>query len=322
MNNMFLGIDIAKEKVDVALLSCHKWNARTFKNSPKGHKELFVWLSKKEALDCHACMEATGVYGEKLAFFLHEKQVKISVVNPACVKGFGMAELKRTKTDAADAKMIASFCKAMQPEKWTPPAAHVRQLQARVRRLDALTSMCQEEKNRLEIAHEDVRSDIKKSITFLEGRIKNIKNEISDHIKKHKDSQEKKKLLETIPGVGDVTIQCILAFLGEHERFGSAKQVAAFAGLSPKQCQSGSSLHGRTRLSKTGDPRLRKALFLPAMVARQHNPVLCDFADRLEKAGKNKMVIIGTVMRKLVQMIYGVLKHKQPFNPKIHLESA
>jgi len=313
-----IGIDVSKEKFDVALLQENKNNKTAiFMNNSKGYKNLWKWLKKHKATDCFACLEATGVYGENLAVFLHERDVLVSVVNPARVKGFRQSELGRTKTDEADAALIARFCRAMKPALWEPPAPHVRTLQALVYRLENLNLMHIQETNRLQVAHDSLKKNIKSSIRFIEEQISDIKKEIKEHIKKHESLKEKQKLLESIPGVGEVTIATILTFLEQPQKFRCAKQVAAFVGLNPKQCQSGSSVRGRTRLSKTGNALLRKSLYMPALSAQRFNPVLADFAQQLEKKGKSKMVILGAVMRKLLHIIYGVLKSGKPFNPSI-----
>ena len=140
---------------------------------------------------------------------------------------------------------------------------------------------------------------------------------IKNHIKKHEDLKNKSDLIQSIPGVGGATAPKVLSFLYDISKFKNAKEVAAFLGLNTRQRQSGSSVNGRTRLSKTGDSALRKAFYMPAVVAMRHNPILKEFKDRLEKAGKCKMVIIGAVMRKLVHIIYGVLKNKTAFNENI-----
>jgi len=144
-----------------------------------------------------------------------------------------------------------------------------------------------------------------------------IKDYIQDHIDQHPDLSANKKLLETIPGVGNATIRQVLAFIGNVEDFQNAKQLAAFIGLNPKQRQPGSSVRGRTRLSKIGDSRLRKAFYMPAIVSKQYNPIIKDFCARLKTAGKSPMQIIGAAMRKLVHLIYGVLKSGKPFNPSL-----
>ena len=315
-----LGIDVAKEKVDVVLARGDKTQRRTFGNTPTGHGKLWQWLARHGATTCHACMEATGVYSQQLAVFLHERKVKVSVVNPVRIKGFRQGELGRTKTDEADAALIARFCQAMKPALWQPPAAHVKQLQDLVVRLQALICMRQQEVNRLKVSPASLQGFIRESIAFFEGQIKELKQVIKEHMEQHADLSKKRKLLESIPGIGEASIGLILSFVGEPAAFASAKQVAAFAGLSPRQCQSGSSVRGRGRLSKVGNRLLRQGLFLPAMVAQRYNPVLKAFAERLLKAGKSKMAVLGAVMRKLLHIVYGVLKSERTFEPALALQ--
>ncbi len=147
-----------------------------------------------------------------------------------------------------------------------------------------------------------------------QGQIKHVRKKIQAHIEEHSDLRTQKELLESIPGVGQATIAQILSFMGTPKRFENAKQLAAFVGLNPRQCQSGSSIHGKTKLSKTGDADLRKALYMPAITAKKHNPIIRIFCERLQQAGKPKMVIIGAAMRKLLCLIYGVLKSGKPFD--------
>lgn len=128
---------------------------------------------------------------------------------------------------------------------------------------------------------------------------------------------DKSKLLDSIPGVGEKTIGVILAFLNV-EDFDSAKQVAAFVGLNPKPRQSVSSVRGVGRISKTGNANLRKAFYMPALTALRFNPIIKDFAKRLLGTGKSKMVVVIASMRKLLHIIYGVLKNQIPFNEKIN----
>jgi transposase len=121
-----LGIDIAKVKFDCALLVNEKFKHKVFKNNPEGYAELSAWLTKLGVSLVHACMEATGIYGEELATFLHNAGHTVSVVNPARIKGFAQSMARRTKTDKVDAKVIAHFCQALQPVPWSPPAPTIR----------------------------------------------------------------------------------------------------------------------------------------------------------------------------------------------------
>lgn len=323
MSKIVLGIDISKAKFDVAHLKKEgdklKYKHKKFDNKEVGFKELVNWLVQQEAEDIHICMEATGFYGEALATYLFDVGYSVSVINPAQIKAFGQSELSRTKTDKADAKLIARFCLAIDPPTWQPTPKNIRELQALVRRLEALQGMLQQEKNRLEGAFDSIRPSIFAVIAKLEEEIESVKKKIKDHIDRNPDLRDKKLLLESIPGVGETTIAQVLAFLSV-EQFENARKAAAFVGLNPRQYESGSSVRGKTRLSKMGNSNLRKAFYLPAITARRFNPVIKAFCKRLEEAGKPKMLIIGAAMRKLVHMIYGVLKSGMPFNAKLAIQ--
>ena len=315
-----LGIDVSRRKFDAALLSEDgKMKHKVFANTKTGFSKVLEWLDRQKANRVHACLESTGVYGEKLAYALADAGHKVSVVNPARIKGFGQSELSRTKTDKADASLIARFCLALNPEEWTPSPPHVRRLRERARRLEALGDMLQQERNRLESAGDkDVRRSIQGVIAWIEQEMGTIRSAIRGEIDRHPDLRGKRDLLESIPGIGEATIVTILAEFGSVEKFDSARQMAAFAGLVPRLYLSGSSVRGKTRLSKTGSSRIRKALYMPALVAKKYNPILADFCERLQRAGKSPMAIIGAAMRKLIHIIYGVLKSGKPFDPDYH----
>lgn len=314
---VYLGIDIARRKFDVALLNQGKYRTHAFDNTTAGFEGLMKWLAWPGDLsEVHACIEATGEYGTELATYLYDQGIIVSVVNPAQIKGFAQSELSRIKTDKADAKLIARFCKANAPPAWEPPSLSVRQLQVLARRLDALTEMLRMETNRLETAHALVESSIREVITQLEQQIKAMKHAIKEHIDSHPDLRDKRDLLASIPGIGDITIAQVLTFLTD-ARFQRAKQVAAFLGLNPQQHTSGSSVRGKARMSKTGDSRLRVAFYMPAIVAMRYNPVIRAFSQRLLANGKPKMLVVGAAMRKLAHIVFGVLKSGRPFDPKI-----
>ena len=256
-------------------------------------------------------MTHQGGYEESLAEYLYDNGFKVSVVNPARIKGFAMSRLSRVKTDKADCKLIAYFCEAMKPNLWQPIAKHVQELQQWIRRLDSLIANKNQESNRIKGSTTVVVRHIQRHIDFLNTEIKEIEQLITDHIKQHKDLEDKNRLLASIPGIGAKTVAIVLAFLGV-ENFDSAKQVAAFVGLNPKPRQSGSSVYGCSRISKTGDSDLRKAFYMPAVVSIKFNPIVKAFYQRLINKGKPKMVAIIAAMRKLLHIIYGVLKLK-PF---------
>ena len=309
-----LGIDISKIKFDVALLNNGKLKNKKFTNNLQGFDSLREWLQKNNALMSHVCMEATGIYGEALAEHLFDAGLTVSVVNPARIKGFAQSELIRSKTDKIDAGLIARFCCAMKPQAWSPQPKETRLLRGLVRHLDALQGIRQQEKNRLEAASEVIKSQLKTHVSFLDAKVKEIKDLINQHIEHHPDLRNRKKLLETIPCIGEVTISVILSEFGDVSQFKNAKALSAFIGVAPRIRESGSSVRGRSRMSKTGRPKLRKAFFMPALVALRYNPIIKKMNVRLTAAGKPKMLIVGAAMRKLVHLIYGVLKNGEPFN--------
>ena len=278
-----LGIDIAKQKFDAALLVGGKLKHKACKNTRDGFETLVQWLKKQKIDRVHVCLEATGTYGDELALYLHDAGHIASIVNPVRIKGFAQSELIRTKTDKIDAGIIARFCLAMNPENWTPPSPEIRRLQALVRRADALISIRVQELNRLGVAHEAIMPSIKEHIAYLDQEIEKVKSQIAEHINNDSNLKGKKDLLDSIPGIGEATIAVILAELSTFQRFERVENLVAFIGLAPKETLSGSSIKGKPRLSKMGHARLRKALYMPALASIQYNPVIIEFYRRLKE---------------------------------------
>jgi len=320
METYFLGIDVAKAKLDCALIRPSGTpRSKTVKNSAAGFDELAKWLGKQGAQQVHVCMEATGIYWEAVGEYLSDlAQVTVSVINPAQIKAFGQSQLVRTKTDRVDALLIARFCAERQPEPWQAPSHSERTLRALVLRLDALQRMHVQESNRLETARDAVREGIEAHLAWLDEQIASLVRQIQRHIDDDPDLRDKRRLLESIPGVGERTIAVLLAYRTDPSRFGSAKQAAAFAGLDPRLHESSTSVRAKPRLSKIGHAALRKALYMPAMVTLYHTQWGKRFRDRLALAGKPPKLIIGAMMRKLVYVAFGVLKSRKPFDPSLH----
>src|SRR5205085_6448251 len=183
-----LGIDIAKLKFNACLIQqSGKLKHKVFPNTPTGFTQLLEWLSKQGVERVHACLEATGTYGEALALFLHEAGQTVSVINPAAVKAFAQSRLSRTKTDKVDAELIARFTVAQQPGAWTPPAWEVRELQALARRLESLIEMRVAEENRLSSGSTVavVRQSVEEHVAYLNEQIRRTEELIRDHINGH-----------------------------------------------------------------------------------------------------------------------------------------
>ncbi|MCA1849881.1 MAG: IS110 family transposase, partial [Acidobacteria bacterium] len=289
-----LGIDVSKLKFNVCLIGEDgRLRHRVFANNSSGFTQLSEWLKKNHVGQLHACLEATGTYSQALATYLSDAGHRVSLVNPAATKAYAGAQLSRTKTDRVDAELIARFCLTQKPQVWTPPAPEVRELQALVRRLDALLEMQVMESNRLSsgVWTAEVSDSIESVIEHLEEQIKRTEKLIQKHINKHPQLKADCDLLLSIPGLGEATIARLMSEINFH-RYESARQVAAFAGLVPRLRESGKSVRGRARLSKTGTPRIRHSLYFPAITALRCNPVIKEWASGLSERGKSKMQII------------------------------
>jgi transposase len=319
--NGWVGIDVSKATLDVVLVRAGDSQHTQVSNTKAGFRTLENFLKKRCREKAHVCLEATGLYGDAVAEFLHERGYTVSVVNPARIKAYGDSQLKRNKTDRSDAALIADFCRTQQPAAWHPPAPEVKELRAMLRHLDDLQAMRQQEANRLQSGEQSapVLAQLQQHLAFLDSQIDQIKHQIDDHFDQHPPLKHQRDLLSSIPGIGHTTAGRLLAELRDLSAFETASQVAAFVGVTPRQHQSGTSIRRASRISKQGNPALRAALYMPAVVAQRWNPLVRDLAQRLEARGHCKMSIIVAAMHKLLHLAFGVLKSGQPFDP-LYLE--
>jgi len=319
MNTPIVGADVAKAKFDAARLGADgKYKHKKFDNTLEGFAAFLAWLVAFGGDRPLVCMEATGAYSIPLAEYLAAQGWPVSVVNPNKIAHFGKSELSRAKTDKADAKLIARYAREKTPALWTPPPPEIRELQLLLRRVEDLTEMRQMEQNRLDTADAAVAGSIKAVLASLDQELEATQKRIRQHFDDHSDLKQRRDLLDTIPGVGKATAAQLLVALSEHYGFDNAKQAAAHAGLAPLIQESGR-WKGKTRLSKTGDPMLRKALYMPAVVAWQHNPAIRAFCERLKAAGKNGKAVACAAMRKLLHIAFAILKSGKPFDPNYGL---
>lgn len=317
---LFAGIDVSKDTLDCCLLlPGGRSREATFGNDPEGHAALSAWAEgHAEGLAVHYCLEATGPYSEAIAMHLADAGRLVSVVNPTRVKYAGLARGRGNKTDKADARLIADYAARERPPAWQPPSAEVRALQGLVRRIDDLVEMAARDKGRLSspALTPAVRKSVARTVRLLEREAAKLRAAADALVAATPALAADRELLESIPGIGRQTATVILAELPAVDRLPSAQSAAAYCGLSPREYTSGTSVRKRTRLSKAGNPRLRKALFLPTQTAVRFNPLLKAFFDRLVGAGKPKMQAVGACMRKLVMLCYGVLRNRAPFDPQ------
>ena len=313
-----LGIDIAKAKFNVTLLwPDGRRRRKVCANSPAGCAELLAWVTRQGATRVHACLEATGTYGELLATTLVEAGYQVSLLNPAIIHHYAKSRLARAKTDPVDADVIADYAAKEHPPTWTPLPRDVRELQALVRRLDALLGMQTDERNRAQAGAltPAVAASIAGVLDHLETQIDTVRHQIRQHMDQHPSLRAQRDLLTSIPGIGEPTAALLLAELF-NKPFTSARQAAAFAGVVPRPNDSGIH-HGRRVMCKLGPGRVRKGLYFPAITALRFNPSLQLLAQRLRGAGKPPMLIIGAAMRKLIHLAFGVLKSGRVYDAKL-----
>jgi len=317
-----LGMGARKEALEVALRGEEGAIARTtVANDSDGHDELLRWLQDQGSgpEETSVCMEASGDFEKAIAQRLYEENYRVSVVNPRRIKGYASSQLQRTKTDPADASLIARFGWREDPRPWEPPSAAESRLQELTRARQALKKEKTRTQNRLDEAEDEaVRRAHRGLLEEIERQIEDLEEEIEEHVEENPKLERECSLLETIPGVGLQTAAIVISELGSPERFESARQAAAYAGLVPSHHQSGTSVRGNPRMSKVGNGRLRRAMYFPAMTALRFNSAVKAFGDRLKNRGKEKMVVVGAAMRKLLHICYGVLKSGRPFDPSLH----
>ncbi|HZT41902.1 MAG TPA: IS110 family transposase [Chthonomonadaceae bacterium] len=316
----WVGIDVSKEKLDACLLRDNdKTTSLLVDNSAKGFSKLLAWVKRNAPeAQLHFALEATGAYSNAVAEYLVEAQEKVSVVNPALIRHAGIAYGFHNRTDKTAAVVIALFCKKEKPALWRMARPEVRLLVALVRRREMLRDQRIQEHNRLSnpgLPKEIIQS-LNKHIRYLDKEIAHLEERITMHIQNTPALQADKELLLSIPGIGETTAHFLLAELPEVSEFEEASAVAAYAGLAPCERSSGSSIKGKTHLSKRGKAELRHGLYMPAVAAIQCNPLVKALYDRLRERGHTRMSALGAAMRKLLMLAYGVLKNGQDFDPK------
>ena len=323
----YLGIDLAKASFEFCLLRGNRsclWRGK-FNNEPTQIERFLEQLSARvqyKLLSVHFAMEATGVYGKRLVAALHQRQLTVSVLNPAVVKFFALSVLRRTKNDRVDAGVVARFCLERKPLATRPLRSVEEQLKVLVRERESRNNELVREQNRLkkdpyQIALPQlIACQRRNRLAQLQHQLAQLDAAINSLINSDQIFKAHSQLPCSIPGIAQLTAAKLLSELAGKE-FGSARQLAAYVGLTPSQYLSGGSLYGKTRLCKIGNAFLRKALFMPAAVARRWCKPLRRWALILETRKLRALAIRAAIMRKLLHIAFGVLKHQQPFNPDL-----
>ena len=317
----YVGIDVSAQTLEVALAGVgSRSGVATFANTPTGHRQLIKWATKR-GRSARVCLEATGLYSLEVALALdHHPRTEVMVVHPKAIKNYAGATMQRAKTDAVDAQLILDYAQRMPFTSWQPPSDEVLQLQAITRRITQLKVEINREANRL---HADgyragttdlIERDIQVHLRHLERRIQHLEEEGLALVLSVAALSEKFHYLLSIPGIAQTTALRLIAELAVLPEDMKPPQWVAHAGLDPRPCESGSSVHPPRRITKAGNKYLRAALYMPALVAIRHQPNVKAFHDKLIAAGKKPLQAIIAVMRKLLHAIWGVWTYHQDFD--------
>jgi len=316
----FSGIEVSARELIVAVeRGGGTVRLESFANDAPGHQAVIRFL-RGARHPVRACMESTGVYGLDLALVLARAGMEVMVANPRAARHFATAMMQRSKNDRLDARVLLEFARRMPFQAWTPPRPAVLQLHALSRRLEALKDTQAAEQNRLHAAQVTdttpaaLRRDLERSLRSLRRAIARLSVEAVKIIRQDSGLKLRFDLLLSAKGIGETSAIALLAELAVAPQDLDVRQLVAYAGLDPREHSSGSSVHKKPRISKHGNLHLRRALYMPALVAIRHEPHLHAFYEQLRSRSKAKMVALVAVMRKLLHAIFGMFKHQTAFD--------
>ncbi|MFZ5913927.1 MAG: IS110 family transposase [Pseudomonadota bacterium] len=307
MEVITVGIDVSKDRLDVAVRPGAQ--AFTVERNAAGLDQLAQRL--RQLAPQIVALEATGGLETIVAAALAAAELPVVVVNPAQVRAFAKALGQRAKTDPIDAAVIAHFAEATRPQVRQLPDEATRLLADLVARRRQIIEMIGAERQRAKrMTARRLQNSIARIVKALEKELASLDDDINDAVRESPAWREKEDLLASVPGVGPVIARTLIAGLPELGRLGR-KQIAALAGLAPFTRQSGQ-WRGRSFISG-GRSSVRTALFMGAMVAKKHNPILKAFFDHLTATGKPKMVALIAVARKLLVILNAILRDNRPW---------
>ncbi len=306
MEHSIVGIDVSKDRLDVAVRPSGE--VFVVERAAAGLEDLVARL--KTLSPQLIALEATGGFETVVTAALAAAGLPVVVVNPAQVRAFATAIGQRAKTDPIDARVIAHFAEATRPQVRPMPDAETVLLADLVQRRRQIILMIGAENQRLKRAPKRLRKSIERLLKALQKELTNLDGEIDDAVRSSPAWREKEDLLTSVPGIGPTISRTLIAELPELGRL-NRRQIAALAGLAPFTRQSGQ-WRGKSFIGG-GRVAVRSALFMGALVAKQHNPVLKAFFERLVAAGKPKMVALIAVARKLLTILNAVLRDQKPW---------
>jgi transposase len=317
----FLGIDVAKTKLDVVLRLGERALHQVFANTPEGFAALDAWLRSfgLRPSQVRVCLEATGSYSDAITLDLFTRGYPLSVLNPAVLVDYRRSHNIRSKTDKLDAHLLARYAQEKHPRPYQPLPTEVVTLRALLHHREDVPHMLRQERNRLEAGRmtDAIKERVLKHVQDLQAEFKTTEREIKAHLKAHAHLTAIWQRLQTIPGIGWLTAARLLAHLGEIKRFDKVGSLVSLAGLAIKEASSGCSVRGKAQIDRHGRKDLRQTLYMSALVARRVSPQMHAWAKRLEAQGKPKKVILVAIMRKLLHIVYGVWKSEQDYQPAL-----
>ena len=301
----FFGIDISHLVFDVA---DSNGNFYQFKNTLSGFKKFVKILD----IDSHCVMEATGYYHYQLAYYLLESGIRVSVENPLAVKRFIQMKLSKIKTDKSDAKQICEYAKQVELKLWKGNSKHQTECLQITRLLAIYTKQSTMIKNKLHgesvlgNPSKAVVSSLKRSLKQVQKEIKMLEDKLLILVKQ--EHQEVLTRLKSIPGIGNKTALMLVVLTDGFERFTSGSELCSYAGLTPVIKRSGSSVTGRSKISKMGNQKLRNLLFMCSFNACKYNKACKDIYERLVAKGKSKKLALIAVCNKLLKQAFAIAK--------------
>lgn len=320
-----LGIDVSKAKLDVCMLEEGKApTLLMIPNTPKGFASLQRSFPAHSVATWTVCLEATNVYSTAIAVYLHEHDATVILANPAAVHAYMQAEMRRAKTDKADAASIASFARAMAEHlrPWHPLPACYAELRDLTRRLHDIRKNGARTKNQIEQlqyltspAKAAIARSLRADLAHQQKQARAILIALRSCLRKNEDLNRRFERLNSAKGVGEMTALTLMAEVPNIRQFAHAKQLAAFAGITPRIRHSGTKTPVSQPISKMGSARLRQAMYMAALSAKRYNPPLARFAQRLREKGKKPMLINIAVARKLLHQLYAIDTHQTLFDP-------
>jgi transposase len=302
----YVGVDISKEYFDVSLPTGSHYLHHQFSNNPKGFKDLLKLLPS----DASVVMEASGTYYLQLAFYLHEKGVSVSVVNPLVIRRFCQMRMVRTKTDKKDAQMIAEYGKTEQPASWEPPAAYMlelKQMQAVIHQLKKQQSALQRQKEAFKhspFVSKVALHSIDVSLQTNSNEQEHLEKEMQLLIQEHHGQMHQN--IQTIPGIGKKAALLLIAISNGFTKFQTAKQLCSYLGVCPRIYESGKSVRGKAKITKMGAGGIRAILYLCSWSAIKYNKACKELYERLLEKGKPKMVALIAVVNKLIRQAFAI----------------